>query len=482
MINALSLAFPDSRPIGDPEPGEEVFLTPGISVVFRKAERFLSHGDDINRTVEFKSLEDDFAGSDSHVMVGVWCETEIPALKKKEGEKRNAFLLRKERYDGKFQVRRFLAKKDFVCQFTKGMKQEAFGNPATEISPPKPGKDHAAYMALLDLYRSLGIIDQRLARAIARTVLDLRPELLTDEHWPHLQRLILTLAADVHEVQRGIRQKKVAAPALIPLATDWIAGLPAADLRETHHGNLLTPDITTTTSAIDKIIVQDLAWVVSALLQLLELRRGVPAEGHLGALPAMIKYGVGSPAACYASSIGIHNRVTATALADNCPYPKPTFRQFLDWLSQLTTDEITTLTDPETARLLIRSTERRSPRATQAAILSGSGTFTCPLRGVRHSGNDFYLAQLPADTLLDLVRVPGNEADPNAIQVQHHGFFLGWIAREIARPLALALDEDPAPRIYAQLTTDARSIAQQNGADQLHVHNAVTLTITLAPR
>ncbi|PZH02144.1 hypothetical protein C1I97_21860, partial [Streptomyces sp. NTH33] len=46
----------------------------------------------------------------------------------------------------------------------------------------------------------------------------------------------------------------------------------------------------------------------------------------------------------------------------------------------------------------------------------------------------------------------------------------------------LALDEDPAPNIRALLATDARSIAQQSGADQLHVHNAVTLTIVLAPK
>ncbi|MEW2488237.1 DEAD/DEAH box helicase, partial [Streptomyces sp. NPDC048411] len=327
-----------------------------------------------------------------------------------------------------------------------------------------------------------GGIDALAAAEQIQTVLDVRPELLTLAHWPDLQLLILALATDVHEVQRGIRQKKVAAPALIPLATDWIAGIPATDLHQTHHGRLLTLDITATISAIDKIIVQDLAWVVSALLQLLELRRGVAAEGHLAALPAMIKYGVGSPAACYASSIGIHDRATATTLAANCPYPEPTFRQFLDWLSQLTTEEITTLTDPDTARLLIRSTERRSPRATQAAILSGKGTFTCPLRGVRHSGNGAYLAQLRAGTALDLVRDPSNESDPNAIQVQHQGVSLGWIAREITRPLALALDEEPAPHIYAHLATDASSIAQQNGADQLHVHNAVSLTIMLAPR
>ncbi|MGW1947565.1 RNaseH domain-containing protein [Streptomyces sp. NPDC001940] len=168
MLNALSLAFPNSPLIDDPAPGEEVFLAPGISAVFRKAERLLAHGDANNRTMEFKALGDDFASSESQVMVGVWCETEIPSLKKKDGEKRNAFLLRKERYDGKFQVRRLLAKNNLVCQFVTGMKPGSFGNPATEISPPKPGKDYAAYMALLDLYRSLGIIDQRLARAIAK--------------------------------------------------------------------------------------------------------------------------------------------------------------------------------------------------------------------------------------------------------------------------------------------------------------------------
>jgi hypothetical protein len=324
-----------------------------------------------------------------------------------------------------------------------------------------------------------GGIDALAAAEQIQTDLDARPELLTTDHWPDLQRLVLTRAADVREVQQGIRQKQVSASALVPVTIDWISGFPATDLHQTHHGTLLTLDITATTSAIDKIIVQDLAWVVSALLQLLELQRGVPAAGHLAALPAMIKYGVNSPAACYASSIGIHDRATATTLAANYPYPEPTFRQFLDWLSQLTTEEIIALTDPDTARLLIRSTERHSPRTAQAAILSGSGTFTCPLRGVRHSGNAAYLAQLPAGTFLDLAREPGNQADPNAIQVQHQGAFLGWVAREIARPLALALDSDAAPRIYTQLNVDPRALALQNGIEQLSVHNAITLTVTL---
>jgi hypothetical protein len=314
------------------------------------------------------------------------------------------------------------------------------------------------------------------------SAMDDNPALYDADNWPLLQNLVLTLAIRVQEVQRSISEKNVAASALVPVATDWIAGTPVTDLHHTHHGNLRTRDITATTSAIDRIIVQDLAWIVSAILQLLELRRGVPAEGSLAALPAMIKYGVGVPAACYASSIGIHDRTTATALAANCPHPEPSFGQFLDWLSQLTTDEITTLTDPDTARLLIRSTERRSPRTAQAAILSGNGRFTCFLRGVRHAGSADHLAQLPAHTPLDLVRDRSNKTDPNAIQVQHQGVFLGWIAREIARPLALALDNDAAPHIHAQLSTDARLTADHMGPDQFHGHDVITLAITLTPQ
>ncbi|MFD7232423.1 hypothetical protein [Streptomyces sp. NPDC059881] len=42
------------------------------------------------------------------------------------------------------------------------------GIPGPEIHPLKAEKDHAAYVALLDLCRSLRILDRRLARVIAK--------------------------------------------------------------------------------------------------------------------------------------------------------------------------------------------------------------------------------------------------------------------------------------------------------------------------
>ncbi|MFD3458016.1 hypothetical protein ACFWVC_38335 [Streptomyces sp. NPDC058691] len=55
----------------------------------------------------------------------------------------------------------------------------------------------------------------------------------------------------------------------------------------------------------------------------------------------------------------------------------------------------------------------------------------------------------------------------------------GSLGRLPAR-LALTLDDDSAPRVFAQLRTDLRSLLLQNGIDQLSIRNAITLTITLA--
>ncbi len=108
-----------------------------------------------------------------------------------------------------------------------------------------------------------------------------------------------------------------------------------------------------------------------------------------------------------------------------CPVPEPSFSDFTSRLGSLTADEITAIITPSVAALLIRSAERRSPRTVQKTILSGRGTFTTPLRGVRHSCSEEYLTGLPAGTVLDLVRDHDSPTDPNAIRVEHNGLHLG---------------------------------------------------------
>ncbi|WP_399053191.1 HIRAN domain-containing protein [Streptomyces violaceus] len=88
---------------------------------------------------------------------------------------------------------------------------------------------------------------------------------------------------------------------------------------------------------------------------------------------------------------------------------------------------------------------------------------------------------MPAGTVLDLVRDYDNPTDPNAIRVEHNGLPLGWIAKGTARPLALALDDRPAPLVTAVLHTDTRSLADTAGTDQLAGYDQVGLTITISP-
>lgn len=70
---------------------------------------------------------------------------------------------------------------------------------------------------------------------------------------------------------------------------------------------------------------------------------------------------------------------------------------------------------------------------------------------------------------------------PQCGPVEHDGRFLGWIARESARPLALALDDTPTPNLRAALATDTRTLAREQGIEQITAQNQVAVTISLEP-
>jgi superfamily II DNA/RNA helicase len=343
--------------------------------------------------------------------------------------------------------------------------------------------DPAARAAILRTGLSLqGGLDAIIAAEQLANTFTEHPGLLAPATWPALRDIVLTAATTIQELRRSATAKDRPIGAVVPLAGDWIAGWTLQEIHSHYELLLDAKDITVTSDYIDKVIVQDLAWAVSSILQILETRHGITPEGLLAALPAMLKYGVDTAPACYAASLGIHQRSEAIDLAARCPVLEPSFSDFTGWLGNLTTDEITAITTPSTASLLIRSAERRSPRTVQKTILSGRGTFTTPLRGVRHTYSDGYLADLPAGTVLDLVRDYDNPTDPNAIRVEHNGLPLGWIAKGTARPLALALDDRPAPLVTAILHTDTRSLADTAGTDQLAGYDQIDLTITISPR
>ncbi|MER7001330.1 HIRAN domain-containing protein [Streptomyces sp. NPDC000410] len=95
------------------------------------------------------------------------------------------------------------------------------------------------------------------------------------------------------------------------------------------------------------------------------------------------------------------------------------------------------------------------------------------MHGSRHARSTLCITTLAPGTPVDLIRDPGNRADPNAVRVEHEGHLLGWVAGETARPLASALDDTAPTTIAAQLSTTS------SGADA-DLDAQLTLTLTSA--
>ena len=138
----------------DPRDGEEFSLHgEQITAVFHYAAGFLMPGTSGNRK-EALTASGAALRSQDGVLVGAWCETEIPAAPEAGDDSQTNL----DDLDAKPQTKSILAGMDVPTQYL-------WGRDDTGVIKPK-AKDHPAEMALLDLYRSLGIIDDRIANAL----------------------------------------------------------------------------------------------------------------------------------------------------------------------------------------------------------------------------------------------------------------------------------------------------------------------------
>lgn len=154
MLDTFCKTF-DLEPQGlDPHDGTEFSLHgEHITAVFHHAENFLKPGPAGTRTAALAATGAALPPPDG-VLVGAWCETEIPTAADTD-DTSGASL---DDLDAKPQTKKILAERGVPTQYLRGKDDKGVIN-------PKP-KDHPAEMALLDLYRSLGIIDDRIANAL----------------------------------------------------------------------------------------------------------------------------------------------------------------------------------------------------------------------------------------------------------------------------------------------------------------------------
>ncbi|MFJ2195318.1 RNaseH domain-containing protein [Streptomyces violaceusniger] len=154
MLQTFCRAF-GLDPVGlDTKEGIELDLYQGrIAAVFHYAPDFLRPGRGRDRAEVLGAVAASLRSRDG-VLVGAWCETEFPDGDDFPGvDTRDLADL-----DAKPQTKGVLAGLDVPSQYLMGRGKEGVVEPG--------GEDHPAQMALLDLYRSLGIIDERIANAL----------------------------------------------------------------------------------------------------------------------------------------------------------------------------------------------------------------------------------------------------------------------------------------------------------------------------
>lgn len=76
--------------------------------------------------------------------------------------------------------------------------------------------------------------------------------------------------------------------------------------------------------------------------------------------------------------------------------------------------------------------------------------------GMKYRGTEKFVRALPSGEVLDLLREPTNQHDPNAVQVWAHGQHVGYIKGTQAVDLARWMDSDAVRREYG---TSGRLVA-----------------------
>ncbi|MGW1055956.1 RNaseH domain-containing protein [Streptomyces sp. NPDC002521] len=170
MIHGLAHVFGLDPHRLDPAEGIPMSLDGGrISAVFHCVPDFLVHGPTAGQeaaVAHIPSLKKEPA-----TLVGVWAETEFDAAAEEEAEEASppagstgAATGRDQDEDAKHQARRTLARLGFVSQFTADRKE------AKRKKPNGKQTDHQVILSLLDLCRSLGIIDRRIDQVMVDAI------------------------------------------------------------------------------------------------------------------------------------------------------------------------------------------------------------------------------------------------------------------------------------------------------------------------
>lgn len=265
-----------------------------------------------------------------------------------------------------------------------------------------------------------------------------------------LEEIIGTVLPDIVDLQQMDTGYEFSGD-LIELANDWLGQLSMPEIVGQHLAQGADPR--KFHRFVADLFGYKLPWGIGAYVAIAEhvLSDDREVSEVVCWLPTMVRYGVRTPSASWAMTLGCPSRDLSVSLAagfvsdvfdGGAAYRA--YSGFVSWFSTLTEEDFTYRfgATPHESEVLSRRSASLVPnnRSLTNALRAKASVLRTAVAGVRYENRAALLTGVVPGSTVRLPRDYSNQYDPNAIEVRTGGELLGFVPRNEARLLAPLID------------------------------------------
>lgn len=266
-------------------------------------------------------------------------------------------------------------------------------------------------------------------------------------HYIPLDKIVATVLPDIVDLQPMDTGYDFPGD-LVELANDWLSQLPMPEIIERHLSEGADP------RKFHRFIADlfgfKLPWGIGAYVAIAEhvLESDMEVSEVVRWLPTMFRYGVSTPNASWAMTLGCPSRNLSATLASGFAADvvdgELNYGTFVSWFSSLTEEDFTYRFEASAheSEVLSRRSAALVPinRVLTQALRTKATHLTANVVGIQYENRLALLAGVAVNSAVQLARDYNNQYDPNAIEIRVAGGILGYIPRGTARILAPQID------------------------------------------
>ena len=262
---------------------------------------------------------------------------------------------------------------------------------------------------------------------------------------------------------------------LVELIVDWLEQVPMPEIVQRHLP--VDADPRAFHRFMSDLFGFNLPWAIGGYTSIAKsvLGSDFDVSETIRWLPTMIRYGVSTPTASWAMTLGCPSRELSTSLATGFASDLTSgtinYGEFVTWFSALMEEDFTIRFEstPHQAEVLSRRSAALVPNNRQitASLRARSTRLTSGVAGVRYGNRVQILAGVMPGNQVQLIRDYDNQYDRNAIGVWVGSAQLGYIPRTEARLLAPSIDA--GARTFAEVLEVDRSLSGPSVTMQVSV-------------